>query len=181
MRGTRIALAIICAAGMTCTVLVVCPRRTPPNPEVAVEHLDADPAVRHNLVRVAAKDLVARELIAGRMALPEAAARFGWLNALPPKAQTRPPEVLAALAGLPEGEKHEEGEALALQVVAWLGRPGLSNDPARAQEAAMRQFREARAMGRLARLPEVVDDEGTRLLAQADVEVPRQLSRPGDQ
>jgi hypothetical protein len=181
MRGTRVPLAVVCAAGMACTVLVVCPRRTPPNPHVALDHLDADPEVRHALVRAAAKDLVARELIAGRMALPDAAARFGWLNALPPKAQTRPPEVLAVLAGLPAGEKYGEGEALALQVVAWLGRPVLSDDPPRAQEVALRQFREARAEGRLARLPEVAEDERARLLAQAEVEATRVLSRPADQ
>jgi hypothetical protein len=181
MRDARIALAVVCAAAMACAALLISPCRRPPNPDAAIDHLDPDPAVRHGDVRAAAKDLVARELIAGRMSLPEAAARFGWLNALPPKAQTRPPEVLAALAGLPAGEKYGEGEALALQVVAWLGRPALSDDPSRAQEAALRQFREARAEGRLARLPDVAEDEGARLLAQAEVEVPGHPSRPGEQ
>src|SRR5262249_36942662 len=140
-----------------------------------------DPAVRQRLVRVAARDLVARELIAGRMALPGAAARFAWLNALPPTTQIRPPEDLAALVGLPAGEKYGEGEALALQVVAWLGRPALSDDPGRGPEAGLRQVQDARAEGRLARLPEVVEDERARLLAQAEVETTRVLSRPGDQ
>ncbi|HKB03010.1 MAG TPA: hypothetical protein VKD90_12370 [Gemmataceae bacterium] len=181
MRGTRVPFAVVCVAGMACTVLVVCPRRTPPNPHAAVDHLDADPVVRHRLVRAAARDVVARELIAGRMTLPDAAARFGWLNALPPTTQTRPPEVLAALAGLPAGEKYGEGEALALQVVAWLGRPTLSDDPARAQDAALRQFRQSRAEGRLTLLPEVGEDEGSRLLAEADVVVTRHQSLLGSE
>jgi hypothetical protein len=180
MRGTRVALAVVCVAAITCPVLLISPRRPAPNPNAAVDYLDPDPAVRNRLVRAAARDLVARELIAGRITLPDAAARFGWLNALPPKAQTRPPEVLAALAGLPAGEEYGEGEVLALQVVAWLGRPVLSDDPARAQETALRQFRDARAEGRLARLPEVVADERARLLAQAEVEATRVQSRAGD-
>jgi hypothetical protein len=146
-----------------------------------VEHLDPDPAARQLVVRAVARDLVARELIAGRMTLPAAAARFGWLNALSPTTQPHPAGHLAALAGLPAGEEYGEGEALALQVWAWLGRPVLSDDPARAQEAALRQFREARAAGRLARLPEVGEDEGARWLAQAEAEATaRQRRRLGD-
>lgn len=178
MRDARIALAIVCVTAMACAALLISPCRRPPTPDAAIDHLDADPAVHHGDVRAAAKDLVARELITGQMALPDAAAWFGWLNALPPEAQTRPPGVLAALAGLPAGE-YGEGEALALQVVAWLGRSGLTDDPARVQDAALRQFREARSEGRLAKLPEVSEDEGARLLAQADAEVTRHPSRPG--
>jgi hypothetical protein len=178
-------MGVAFAAGMACAVFLGSPPSTRPNSDRAVDrlapdYLDRDPAVRQMVVRAAARDLVARDLIAGRMALPEAAARFEWLNALPPTTQTHPPEHLAALAGLPAGEKYWEGEALALQVVAWLGRPVLSDDPARAQEAALWQFREARAEGRLARLPEVVEDERARLLAQAEAEATRHLSRPGD-
>src|SRR5262245_23437600 len=153
--GIPVVLAVVCSVWVVCAALLVFVRPPSPEPDGALEYLEPGPAVRHAVVRATARDLVARELIAGRLALPDAAARFGWLNVLPPPAQTRPPEQLAALAGLPAGEQYGEGEALALQVVAWLGRPALSDDPARAQEAALQQFREARAQGRLARLPEV--------------------------
>src|SRR5262245_65862450 len=155
MRGARDTLTVVCAAAMIFAALLIAPCRRPPRPDAAIDHLDPDPAVRQNLVRAAARDVVARELIAGRIALPDAAAWFGWLNDLPPKAQTRSPEVLAALAGLPADEKYGEGEAIALQVVAWLGRPGLSDNPVRAQEVALRQFRDGRREGLLARLEEV--------------------------
>jgi hypothetical protein len=111
------------------------------------------------------------------MALPAAAARFGWLNAVAPTARTRPPEQLAALLGLPAGERYGErygeGEVLALQVVDWLDRPVLSDDPKRTQAAGLRQFRDARAEGRLVRLPEVEEIERARLLALAEAEAAR--------
>ena len=183
MRAIPIASVIVCVVAMMCAALFCSPRPTPPDPDGAADYLDPDPASRHVLVRSYAKDVVAREVIAGRMALPDAAARFGWLNALPPAAApTLPPELLAALVGLPAGERYGEGEVLALQVVAWVRRPVLSDDPVRSQEAALRQFREARAEGRLARLPEVPEDERVRLLAQAEAEVAaRDGSHPGEQ
>jgi hypothetical protein len=186
MRGSRGALAVVCAAGMACAVLIVSPCRTSRDPDRAVESLapdyyDPDPAVRQHVVRTAARDRVARELVAGRLSLPDAAARFGWLNALPLTSRTHPRGHLAALAGLPADEEYEEGEVLALQVVAWLGRPVLSDDPARAQEAALRQFRDARAEGRLARLPELSEDDRARLLAQAEADANAlHLRRTGD-
>jgi hypothetical protein len=174
MRGAPVAFAVAC-------VVVVIGAALLPGDGMVTDYQDPDPAARHAVVRATAKDLVAREFIAGRMALPDAAAWFGWLNALPPTTRTLPPEHLAALAGLPAGETYGEGEALGLQVVAWLGRPVLSDDPAGAQEAALRQFREARAEGRLIRLPEVAEDVRARLLEQAEVEaeaIARHRCRP---
>ena len=89
-RGIPVVLAF-CSVGMVCAALLVSPRPTPPDADGAVDDLGPAPAVRHVVVRAAARDLVARELIAGRMTLPDAAARFGWLNALPPATRTRPP------------------------------------------------------------------------------------------
>ena len=169
-RRIPVVLAVVCAVGMACAAVRFTPRPPPVHADEAVDDPGPDPAVRHALVRAAARDVVARELVAGRMALPEAAARFGWLNALPPAARTRPSEHLAALAGLPADEKYEEGEALALQVVAWLRRSGMGDESVRAQESALRQFREARAEGRLTQLPEVAESERARLLAQAEAE-----------
>jgi hypothetical protein len=171
MLGRYAALAAACAVGLTCATLTV---STLPAPQsagvVALDHQDAAPAVRCVLVRSSARDLVAKEVIAGRMVLPDAAARFGWLNALPPPAPPAPTELLAVRVGLPGDEWYTEGERLALQVVAWVERPFLSDDPERARQAAVRQFVECRADGRLVRLPEVPECERARLLAEAQTE-----------
>jgi hypothetical protein len=181
MRAIPVATVIVCVVAMICAAVYCSPRPTAPTARELGEYLDPDPAVRQVVVRTVAKDLVAQEVIAGRMALPDAAARFGWLQALPPATDSAyPPELLAALVGLPAGEQFSEGEVLALQVVVWARRPKLSEDPVRSQEAALRQFREVRAQGRLARLPVVPEDERARLLAQAEAEVAAYVGRPGD-
>jgi hypothetical protein len=171
MRAIPVASAAVCVVAMTCAALITPSRPSPPDPDRAADHLVPDPAVRRAAVRTYARDVIAREVLAGRMALPDAAAWFGWLNSLSPTTRVVPTEWLAVRVGLPAGERCGEGEALALQVVAWMVWRDLSDDPARAQEAALRQFREVRAEGRLARLPEVAKDERTQLLARAEVEV----------
>jgi len=181
MRAISIASVIICVAAMMCAVVFCSPRPAPPSANKVGEYREPDPAIRHAVVRTVAKDMVAREVIAGRLPLPDAAARFGWLQALPPAADPDlAPEFLAELVGLPADERYGAGEVLALRVVVWVRRPELSDDPIRSQEAALRQFLEARAEGRLTRLPEVSKDERARILAQAEVEATRLLSRHGD-
>jgi hypothetical protein len=181
MRAISIASVIVCVAAMMCAVLFCSPRPAPPSANKVGEYREPDPAIRHAVVRTVAKDMVAREVIAGRLALPDAAARFGWLLALPPAAEPDlAPELLTALVGLPADERYGAGEVLALRVVVWVRRPELSDDPIRSQEAALRQFVEARSHGRLARLPEVPKNERARILALAEVEATRLLSRPGD-
>lgn len=168
-RGVPVLLAAF-LVGIALAVFLALPRPTLPESDGLDDGPDPHPAVRHVIVRVVAKDLVVRELIAGRLSLPDAAARFGWLNSLPPAALPRPSQHLAALAGLPTGVQYVEGEALALQVVAWISRMVPTGEPAGARAEALRQFREARTEGRLARLPEVGEAERARLHALAKTE-----------
>jgi hypothetical protein len=156
MRAISLASVIVCVAAMMCAVLFCSPRTAPPSPNKVGEYRVPDPAIRYVVVRSVARDIVAREVILGRLALPDAAARFAWLQALPPAGDPDlAPEFLAALVGLPTDERYGAGEVLALRVVVWVRRPELSDDPIQSQEAALRQFLKARAEGRLTRLPEV--------------------------
>ena len=90
MRAIPIASVIVCVVAMMSAALFCSPRPAPPDPVRTADYLDADPASRHVLIRSYAKDVVAREVIAARMALPDAAARFGWLNARSHRQPPRP-------------------------------------------------------------------------------------------
>ena len=78
--------------------------------------LPADPSAADLAARSAAKDGVTREVLAGRMTLPEAAARFARLNALPPRSIIPRPDILAMTAGLPDPGDCTEAEWAAVQV-----------------------------------------------------------------
>src|SRR5687768_12603354 len=74
----------------------------PPAPNDGGAPLDADPAIAQVDLRSRTRDLVVREMTAGRMTLPEAAAAFGWLDRLTPPIPTPLPCQAALTAGLPD-------------------------------------------------------------------------------
>jgi hypothetical protein len=120
--------------------------------------------------RSAAKEKVTREFLAGRMTLPEAAARFARLNAAPPRAVAQPSDDLARQAGLPDAGDVTEAERAALQVITWAEVVARRESPSRAREVTeglRRQFLGDRAAGRLARLPAVPDAKVDELLGPA--------------
>jgi hypothetical protein len=154
----RTPAAAACAVGLAYLALYLAPRPEPPGAAAPAELLSPDPAAAQAIARSAAKEAIAREVIAGRMTLPEAADRFGRLNAMPPPAPVRVPNLLAADAGLADSGGYTGAELPALQVVAWVAIVAREDCPDRAEEVAARardQFRADRAAGRLARPPEV--------------------------
>src|SRR5689334_3154871 len=115
-RISRRGLTVGAAVVLVCAATRFSPHPDPPG---VGEFEPPDPAFAAVAVRSVAKDLVVREVIAGRMALPEAAAQFAWLNELPPPARVFPPDVPASQAWLPERGEFTGTELLAAQVVEW--------------------------------------------------------------
>jgi hypothetical protein len=165
-----VAAAAVSALGMTCAALF-CPPGPRPPADPTVCYFEPDPAIARLDARSAAREWVAREVAAGRMTLPEAAARFAWLDGLPPRAILPTPEEMAVKAGLPAGGRYTEKERSALQVVAWIAER--AGDLDRAAEAARSLFLAERAAGRLDRLPEVPEVDLARRLERAEAEAAR--------
>ena len=72
-------------------------------------------------MRSAARSLVAREVIAGRATVPEAAALIGWIDALPPQRPAIQTGQVAAMAGLPDSGGYTAAELLGVRVVMHVG------------------------------------------------------------
>ena len=139
-----------------------------PSPEdsgaVAAREAPLPDRAAHEL-RVAAKDAVARDLLAGRTTLPEAAALFGWLNDLPPDAAPIPPQLPQVLELEPRA--YDARELLLIQVVVWaegctrVEFPSRALDQSRHLRARLRD-----ALAHHVKLPEVDPDRATALLAR---------------
>jgi hypothetical protein len=176
-RPGRAALAVGAAAvALTYTAIRFPSYPDPPGTGGAAEPEPGDLAAEAVAARSAAKHLVVREVIAGRMALPDAAARFGWLNALPPPFRAFPQDGPASEPWLPDRGGFTEAEWLAAQVVEWVANEVREDHRVRAGEVRARlvgEFWSARAAGRPARLPEVPEGERARLLERAEAEAAR--------
>jgi hypothetical protein len=172
------------AAGAAAIALAYTATRFPPYPEPlppdwAAQPGPRDPAIEAVAVRSAAKHLVAWEVIAARMTLPDAAARFGWLNALPPPFRAFPRDGPASEPWLPDRGGFTEAEWLAAEVVEWVASEVRADPRVQAGEVRTRlvgEFRSARAAGRLARLPVFPEGERAGLLERAEAEAARRRS-----
>jgi hypothetical protein len=131
---------------------------------------EADPLPEGLALRLRAKQQLAREVVAGRRPLVEAAALFGALNRLPPAA-AEPARADAYVSALRVPVRTDE-ERLCRQVVEWVHRLLLREaSPERADEVVARLeaefLRERRAHGAV-RLPDPATLEPVEdLLAQA--------------
>jgi hypothetical protein len=153
--------------------------RFAPTPAVADDDADEgmapDPAVAQANLKSRARDLVAREVAAGRMTLPDAAAAFDWFDHLPPLSPAPLPWQASVGAGVPPDPGYTQTEILALRVVTRvdvLERTQYPAVPAGSAEAARGQSRRARAGGALTCLPAVPDAALARLLAVAAARTP---------
>jgi hypothetical protein len=163
---TAIALAVVAALVLALWSARSGRPRTPPAPELSREALCERVACR-----VFAKDLVARELIAGKRSLFEAAALFGALNRLPPEARDLPD--LDELSGGQRAPARSGEERLCRQVIAWVpgvlrGRPGEAKDVTDRLEAELSEELRERGVIRLPRASSVGPVED--LMARARVE-----------
>ena len=90
----------------------------PPPPRPDADGRPADPVAEAMLVRSVARGLVAREVIAGRTTVPEAAALFGWLDARSPWTKAAADGRIAADAGLSDSGGYTDAEMHGVRVVA---------------------------------------------------------------
>jgi hypothetical protein len=174
-RGILSAAAAVAAVAGVYAVVKTFPAPAPPE---AARAGPSDPEHTGALVRLAAKNLVAREVIAGRTTLPEATALFEWLNGLYPPAPARTPFPWAKPAGLPDGD-YTAAEAAAAEVVQWVAAVARREYPDREGEVAadaVAEFLAARSGGQLAALPEVDGEVKVKLLARAETEAARYVS-----
>lgn len=138
----------------------------------------ADPLADLVMSRSAAKDVIARDVLAGRTGLAAAAALFAKLNALPPAVPPVHQGIRVAAEGagwLGPGEDCSAGDLIAAQVGLWVEAVALREDPSgwRAAAAVRAAFDEGRAAGRFDPLPAADEDGLWRILAQADEEAGR--------
>src|SRR5438874_6083753 len=110
----------VAAAVAVCAAHPDDPRPDPPGAESPGKYLPPDPVSVRLATRSAARDRVAREVIAGRITLPEVAAAFAWFDRLPPEATHPSARVLERWVGLPVGDPYTESELSALAVVVWV-------------------------------------------------------------
>ena len=116
------AVAVVSAlAVMTSAYQLTLHADPPPQPQPDAERIADELAVEALFVRLAARNLVAREVIAGRTTVPEAAALFAWIDALPPRPSGREARQLAGQAGLPDSGGYTEAELLGVRVVMFVG------------------------------------------------------------
>ncbi|HEY1377056.1 MAG TPA: hypothetical protein VGF55_09695 [Gemmataceae bacterium] len=93
--GRVIAVSGVVAAGW----IALAPAPDPPDVTAGIpRHANVQP-IR---VRIMAKTIVARELLAGRLSLSEAAAVFGWLDRQPPALAARDDDPCRAVAAWAE-------------------------------------------------------------------------------
>jgi hypothetical protein len=164
---TAVVLAVVLAAD---------PGHRPDAPEgpdpAAADRSGPPPEARAVGLRSAAKEVVVRDLMAGRTTLPAAAGMFARLNALPPAAIAPAESLLAVPADI--GPLGPDGHMYA-QVIEWAGKvagidasgrgPGAEN-----RKALWAEFRALRAAGRLSPLPVPVAADWSALLARAEAE-----------
>jgi hypothetical protein len=152
---------IIAGSYLAIAIWVVCsPEPTVPadGPDVAM----ASPV----FVRVVAKTVVARELLAGRLSLPEATAVFDWLNRLPPALSD---DVRARAGADPEESPYRA-------VLNWVELPAGANQSVpnvRRLIDLQEEQRQSEARSPL-QLPAVIEDDCSEL-----VERSRAAIRPG--
>jgi hypothetical protein len=151
----------------------------PPAPNAdQLQAVPADPDIEALIARRTARSLVTREVITGRVSIPEAAAAFGWLNNQQPHTIVPPLNVLAAHAGLPDPTNYTTAEQLGLQVVAWVVAETEQERSARTAARIRAEFLAARRAGEFARLPTADEGKCLRLLARARAEVARFQGEP---
>jgi WD40 repeat protein len=141
----RIPLRRLLALGAIVAVAAVLALdRRRPDPSPAAEGALVEQRSQAVTLRTLAKDLIAREVAAGRRPLLEAAALFGALNRLPPAQRACPPvEPTDPYLGIPAGS---EEEWLCRQVVLYVrAEARQSGPPGRAETAVARLEAEFRA------------------------------------
>jgi hypothetical protein len=145
----------------------------PPQPDA--DRGPDDPGFEALLARSVARELVAREVIAGRTTVPEAAALFAWLDAQPPRTMAAWPGQLTVQAGLPDPGGYTEAEMKGVRVVAQVAAAARCPvpSPPGCVERVRAEFHAARARGEFAPLPAAPEDRCAPLLEQARVEVRR--------
>lgn len=159
-RWTQIPLACGLAGALTA---VLCP--APDRPAAAAPPAEAEwpvfapPEVLEPLpdtaamqLRARAKDRIARDVVAGRRSLPEAAALFGALNRMPPVSPDL--SLLDSPLSLPA---RTDEERLCRQVVEWVKNLLRPESPASAEPAVARleaEFREELCRHGEIRLPD---------------------------
>ncbi len=161
------------AAALAYTAYLFSPAGPPPNQPVEAHVSAPGPVCQHLAVRLAAKDAIARDVAAGRTSLFDAAARFAWLNTLPPQCPRMGDTdagYVAAEFGLEAGPGFTDNERAALQVIAWATERTAWMSPERAGEVAGRlrdEFLAARRARSLENLPAVPEATRRDLLNQA--------------
>jgi hypothetical protein len=145
----------------------------PPQPDV--DRDPGDSGFEALFVRSVARELVAREVLAGRTTVPEAAALFAWLDARPPRTKAAWPGQLSVQAGLPDPGGYTEAEMHGVRVVAEVAAAARSPvpSPPGCVERVRAEFLATRARGEFATLPAAPEDRCAQLLEQARVEVRR--------
>lgn len=163
-----IAAGAAVAAALTCTVGSQRPHRQLPRPAAGLT-FPADPTADAIARRVAAKEIVASDALAGRLTLVEAAALIGWLN----DRGDRPLRLEAfhvAQFGPPPYGGWTRDELVCLHAIVCIESRAEVECPARAEEVRASleaEFGAERACGRPVALPPVAEPEGLRLLAFA--------------
>lgn len=161
-----LAAAGLAAAGLATAVAIVFAAGTVADPPPAAgPGLCSPPSGGPGSVRVLAYEVVSREYLAGRLALAEAAAVFGWLNAQDPPLRL-PPMTGPQLGQTPGPAGWTDGEQLALQVARWVKCVAETADPGRPAAVRAALAEEFRA-GRPFRLPAVSGPGCEWLLAAA--------------
>jgi hypothetical protein len=145
----------------------------PPQPDA--DRGPDDRAFEALFARSVARDLVAREVIAGRTTVPEAAALFAWLDARPPRTKAAWPGQLTEQAGLPDPGGYTGAEMYGVRVVSEVGVSARSDAtlPPGCVDRARREFLATRARGAFDPLPVLPEDQCVQLLERARAEARR--------
>jgi hypothetical protein len=144
-----------------------------PDPVRETDHELVAPPETQFVLRSVAKDIVARDVVAGRRSLPDAAALFDRLNAICPRNATGQQILLAAeWEGLSDGEEVTPNESLGLQVILWALRRVEPGSSARAALVGRlrNEYWTARKEGLLANLTPATEESYRDVLDRAAAE-----------
>jgi hypothetical protein len=134
--------------------------------------------------RATTREVIAQEVVAGRLPLPQAVAMYARLNDLPPRTAlpTEPMVDEATQYGVAVGTESSAEEAVWVQTMLWVlrqaDRDRAGKFPAELTRSLASEYRAARAAGRLARLP-AVDESAYQRLAGESERIAQRLTGPG--
>jgi hypothetical protein len=179
------ALSLGVAAALATTIVLVADRPAQPRgtgtatPGTTAAALTKPPPMY--VQRSMAREVIAREVAAGRTPLAQAVALFARLNELSPRTAL-PLEPMIAEAdkyGVAVGAESSAGEAVWLQTMLWVIRQADHDGVGKSADELARplaaEYRAARAAGRLTQLPAVDEAEYQRLMAASE-KLARQLT-----